>query len=618
MWTYPELRSCWRRLIASGVALWLGLAQALPAQTPAKKYAVLVGINQYQHTRLPALSYAVNDVSGLSQLLEKAGYEVSLLCDATGKRDARLAPTKVNIEKYLKTILQKCRKGDTVFMAFAGHGLQFEGQKDSFFCPSDARPFADRTESLVSLGKIYEELDASFAAVKIMLVDACRNDPRGGRGTRGVDADSAPRPPRGVAALFSCSAGQTAYEDDRLKHGVFFHFVLQGLQGEAKDSDGEVTFDSLSSYVRKQVAREVPKMYGKDSQQSPNLKADLSGESPVLVRDDLQKVIDRAIKAHGADKDGKDKASTLKVKGTVHTMGMDLDYTGDYQIQEPDKFREVLSLNINGTALEVVTVFDGKKAWTRVMGNTIELGEDAIAAFKEQVYAGILTDLTVLKEKGYRLSGLAEKKIGDRPAVGVSVAREGHKDIFLYFDKETGMLLMSERQSKDPMSGQEYKEEARFSSYKEVDGVKRPHKVAIQRDGEKYVETEITELKILDKLDDSTFAKPDAIQKADEEIRKDVAPNQTPVDADDVLVINGSTETFSRECKGAVVNGSQNTITLTGKCRELTVNGSGNTIEVEEAARITIVGANNTVKWKKGEKPDVIILGKGSSVEKAE
>jgi hypothetical protein len=37
------------------------------------------------------------------------------------------------------------------------------------------------------------------------------------------------------------------------------------------------------------------------------------------------------------------------------------------------------------------------------------------------------------------------------------------------------------------------------------------------------------------------------------------------VDADDVLVINGSTETFSRECKGAVVNGSQNTITLTGK-----------------------------------------------------
>jgi hypothetical protein len=81
MWGYSELRSCWRRLIASGVGLWLSLAQGLPAQTPAKKYAVLVGINQYLLDRLPALSYAVNGVTGLSQVLEKSGYEVSLLCD---------------------------------------------------------------------------------------------------------------------------------------------------------------------------------------------------------------------------------------------------------------------------------------------------------------------------------------------------------------------------------------------------------------------------------------------------------------------------------------------------------------------------------------------------------
>jgi hypothetical protein len=223
---------------------------------------------------------------------------------------------------------------------------------------------------------------------------------------------------------------------------------------------------------------------------------------------DLQKVIDKAIKAHGADKAAKGKASTFKVKGTVHTMGMDLDFTGDYQIQEPDKVRQVMSLNVNGTDLEVVTVFDGKKAWTRVMGNTIDLGEDAITSFKEEVYAGKVTDLTGLKAKGYKLSALAEKKVGDRAAVGVSVAREGHKDIFLYFDKESGMLLMSERQAKDPMGGQEYKQETRFSNYKDVDGVKRPHKLTIQRDGEKFLEAEVSEMKILDKLDDSTFAKP--------------------------------------------------------------------------------------------------------------
>jgi hypothetical protein len=224
---------------------------------------------------------------------------------------------------------------------------------------------------------------------------------------------------------------------------------------------------------------------------------------------DLQKIIDKAIKAHGTDKAAKDKkASTFKVKGTVHTMGLDLDFTGDYQTQEPDKVRQAMTVNLNGTDVEVVTVFDGKKAWVRAMGNTMDLGEDAVAAFKEEIYAGKVDDLTGLKEKGYKLGSLAEKKIGERAAVGVSVAREGHKDIFLYFDKESGMLVMSERQAKDLMDGQEHKQETRFSNYKEVDGVKRPHKLTIKRDGEKFLEAEVSDVKILDKLDDSTFAKP--------------------------------------------------------------------------------------------------------------
>ena len=52
-------------------------------------------------------------------------------------------------------------------MGLAGHGLQFEKQPDCFFCPMDARPFAESTDSLVSLGKIYKEMEQSFAGVKV-------------------------------------------------------------------------------------------------------------------------------------------------------------------------------------------------------------------------------------------------------------------------------------------------------------------------------------------------------------------------------------------------------------------------------------------------------------------
>src|SRR5215471_8649869 len=154
---------------------------------------------------------------------------------------------------------------------------------------------------------------------------------------------------------------------------------------------------------------------------------------------DLQKIIDKAIKAHGVDKEAKNKkASTFKIKGTVHTMGMDLDLTGEYQTQEPDKLRTVQDVTVMGMEIKLITVLNGDKGWVNVMGNTMELPKDAIDSAKEDFYAGKVTDLSALKGKGYKLGALAEKKVSDRPAVGISVAKEGHKDIFLYFDKETG------------------------------------------------------------------------------------------------------------------------------------------------------------------------------------
>jgi formylglycine-generating enzyme required for sulfatase activity len=170
-----------------------------------------------------------------------------------------------------------------VIVAFAGHGLQFEKEKDAFFCPRDARPFADATDSLVSLGKLYASLEQCFASVKVLLVDACRDDPDRGRGTRGVDADNAPRPPSGVAALFSCRAGERAYEHAKYKHGVFFHHLLQGLKGEAPNSKGRITFAALAEYVQDQVSADVPKLIGDGARQSTNVKMDQSGPALTLI-----------------------------------------------------------------------------------------------------------------------------------------------------------------------------------------------------------------------------------------------------------------------------------------------------------------------------------------------
>jgi formylglycine-generating enzyme required for sulfatase activity len=253
-------------------------ASAALAQSKPKQYAVLIGINKYEHAKLPALQYAVNDATDLEKLLAAAGYEVALLTNETDPK-----PTRNAIDASLRAVLRKAHANDTVILAFAGHGLQFQGDKNSYFCPIDARPFKDQTKTLLSMGLVYAEMEKSFAGVKILLVDACRDDPDAGRGSRGIDADSAPRPPRGVAAFFSCSAGQKAYEHPDLKHGVFFHHVLQGLRGDAKNSKDEITFNSLVDYVGGNVERDVPKLIGGGAEQQPNQKADLKGRSPVLL-----------------------------------------------------------------------------------------------------------------------------------------------------------------------------------------------------------------------------------------------------------------------------------------------------------------------------------------------
>src|SRR5262249_26041439 len=119
--------------------------------------------------------------------------------------------------------------------------------------------------------------------VKLLLVDACRNDPRD---SRSLDVDAVPRPPRGTAALFSCGSGQRAFETPKLGggHGVFFHYVLEGLKGKAQNEDGQVTWDDLISFVKRQVPRAVPKLIGGGARQEPHQVANLTGESPVLLR----------------------------------------------------------------------------------------------------------------------------------------------------------------------------------------------------------------------------------------------------------------------------------------------------------------------------------------------
>ena len=199
-------------------------AASVPAQE-GKRAAICVGVNHYHHAKLDDLKYAEADATEMRDVLKAAGYETLLYTGAEGAKNAVYAPTRRNIEAGVQAVLMDAGKRDMVVIALAGHGVCFEKTKEAYFCPVDAKPFDDEADTLISLSGLFSQMDKSGAGVKFLLVDACRNDPKAGRG-RGAAGDIAPKPPVGTVALYSCKDGERAYESDKYRHGVFFHHVL--------------------------------------------------------------------------------------------------------------------------------------------------------------------------------------------------------------------------------------------------------------------------------------------------------------------------------------------------------------------------------------------------------
>jgi hypothetical protein len=97
-------------------------------------------------------------------------------------------------------------------------------------------------------------------------------------------------------------------------------------------------------------------------------------------------------------------------------------------------------------------------------------------------------------------------KVQDRPAYGVIVSRADRRDVQLFFDKETHLLVKTEQRVKDE-SGKEMTEESFFSNHQEKDA-RQPLKATARRDDMPYMEADITSFQTRDKLEDSLFEKP--------------------------------------------------------------------------------------------------------------
>jgi|GEM_PF-2399872 len=245
-------------------------------------WSAVIGVNDYKRAR--DLKYAVNDArSFAAYLTEQVGVptdHVFLLIDAQA--------SKTKIESLLGTHLKRAAaEDDTVIIFYAGHGAVETDPSnpdgdgfEKYLLPHDA-DLDDLYASSISMNDIRTIFSRIQSKRLIFISDTCYSGSAGGRTlltakSRAILSDrflERISHGKGRVIISSCSANEISKEDDRLGHGIFSYYLLQGLRGKAdQDSDGIITVDELFAFL----TRTVPHASGQD--QHPVKKGEMEGE----------------------------------------------------------------------------------------------------------------------------------------------------------------------------------------------------------------------------------------------------------------------------------------------------------------------------------------------------
>jgi hypothetical protein len=220
-------------------------------------------------------------------------------------------------------------------------------------------------------------------------------------------------------------------------------------------------------------------------------------------------IIDKAIEARGGEAAlARFPAATSKARFRICFGGRTILTSDESAHDLPERIWGRHEAEENGSKSRQTEVITGDRGWVVMDGKTVDMDKAMVANEREHLYVEWITRLTPLKGKGFRFELLGEARVGDRPSLGIRVSREGHRDVKLFFDKDSGLLLKRENPIKLATGGPESTEEVLFGRYKEIRGAKYPTHFIMRVGDEVSVEGDLTEFKPCEKLDDALFARP--------------------------------------------------------------------------------------------------------------
>ncbi len=227
-----------------------------------RKFAVIIGISKFQNTEagVSDLKYADADARSVYQFLQTKS--AGSFSTANIRFLANEESTIKNVRDSLSAFVAQIEEDDLLLIFFASHGTPDPYYpQDLYFVVHDT--VVDRmADTALAMKEFKQLLDQNLRAKRLLvLIDTCHG--AGITSARGISnnlanlyAEKLLFREEGTAVITSSDVNEASLESDLWGggHGVFTHFLLQGLSGKADDNlDNLVTAGELFRYVRSNV-----------------------------------------------------------------------------------------------------------------------------------------------------------------------------------------------------------------------------------------------------------------------------------------------------------------------------------------------------------------------------
>jgi len=189
-------------VFAAGLLAALLAAERAAGEASERRVALVIGNSQY--VNVPRLANTANDARLIAETLERLGFSL-----VGGK--ALIDLDRAGIQKAIRSFGDQLNAAAVGLFYYAGHGLQIEGV--NYLVPVDANPAkpSDVDFELVEADLVLKVMEGANSKLNLVILDACRNNPFGGRGLRDVGGGLAQmKAPRGTLISYATQPGNVA------------------------------------------------------------------------------------------------------------------------------------------------------------------------------------------------------------------------------------------------------------------------------------------------------------------------------------------------------------------------------------------------------------------------